>query len=66
MSTGRHANFTVISSLSFVTNKKTDGPFGKERGTHFSVPWDAGAFAGFYGRAGLYMDGIGCYLKGII
>lgn len=66
MSTGRHAGLTVISSLSFVTNKKTSGPFGKERGAHFSVPWDSGSFAGFYGRAGLYMDGLGCYLKSIM
>ncbi|KAI3748736.1 hypothetical protein L6452_12021 [Arctium lappa] len=66
VSNGRHAGFTVISSLSFVTNKKTDGPFGKENGTHFSVPWDVGSFAGIYGRGGLYLDGLGCYLKGTI
>ncbi|KAK9061187.1 hypothetical protein SSX86_018367 [Deinandra increscens subsp. villosa] len=66
VTTGRHAHNTVICSLSFVTNKKTDGPFGKETGTRFSVPWDAGTFAGFFGRAGLYMDGLGCYLKGVM
>lgn len=66
VSTGRHAGFTVISSLSFVTNKKTDGPFGKENGTRFSVSWDVGSFAGFYGPGGLYLDGLGCYLKGTI
>ncbi|KAF5770882.1 putative protein kinase RLK-Pelle-CrRLK1L-1 family [Helianthus annuus] len=66
LTTGRHPGITVISSLGFVTNKKTNGPFGKETGTHFSVPWDEGSFAGFYGRAGLFMDGLGCLLKGVM
>ncbi|MFS8012726.1 putative protein kinase RLK-Pelle-CrRLK1L-1 family [Helianthus anomalus] len=66
LTTRRHPGITVISSLGFVTNKKTNGPFGKETGTHFSVPWDVGSFAGFYGRAGLFMDGLGCLLKGVM
>nr|XP_043607266.1 mannose/glucose-specific lectin-like isoform X2 [Erigeron canadensis] len=66
LTTGWVKGLTVISSLSFVTNKKTDGPFGNEAGgVRFSVPWDAGSFAGFYGRAGLYMDGLGFYLKSV-
>nr|KAJ0223278.1 hypothetical protein LSAT_V11C200094280 [Lactuca sativa] len=64
--TGRYANYIVISSLCFKTTKKTCGPFGKETGTCFSVPWDEGTFAGFYGRAGFYLDGLGCYLKATI
>ncbi|XP_024990085.1 receptor-like protein kinase HERK 1 [Cynara cardunculus var. scolymus] len=64
--TGRYANYMVISSLCFVTNKKRDGPFGKEIGVPFSVPWDVGSFAGFYGRAGFYLDGFGCFLKATI
>nr|XP_043634328.1 probable serine/threonine-protein kinase PBL28 [Erigeron canadensis] len=66
VTTGNHAGFTVISSLCFVTNKKTDGPFGKQTGARFSVPWDTGSFAGFYGRGGLYIDGLGCYLRGVM
>ncbi|PWA93210.1 jacalin-like lectin domain-containing protein [Artemisia annua] len=57
VTTGCHEGFKVISSLFFFTNKKTDGAFGKPTGTSFSVPWDAGSFAGFYGRGGLYIDG---------
>ncbi|KAJ0484832.1 putative jacalin-like lectin domain-containing protein [Helianthus annuus] len=55
---------TIISSISFTTNKKTHGPFGDNvKGTPFSVSWDAGSFAGFYGLHGRYFDSIGVYLK---
>ncbi|KAI3721169.1 hypothetical protein L2E82_32175 [Cichorium intybus] len=60
---GMNKTLTLISSLCFITNKKRYGPFGQEAGTRFSVPWDLGSFAGFYGRAGLYLDGLGIYLK---
>ncbi|XP_024986527.1 agglutinin-like [Cynara cardunculus var. scolymus] len=67
ITTGCYANYMVISSLCFVTNKKRNfGPFGKETETPFSVSWDAGSFAGFYGRAGFYLDGFGCYLKATV
>ncbi|KAK9062966.1 hypothetical protein SSX86_016836 [Deinandra increscens subsp. villosa] len=66
VTTGHYWGYKVISSLRFQTNKKNIGPFGKEAGDHFSVPWDVGSFAGFYGRAGFYLDGIGCYLKATI
>ncbi|KAF5799959.1 putative protein kinase RLK-Pelle-CrRLK1L-1 family [Helianthus annuus] len=63
VTTGRYRGYIVISSLCFRTNKQSFGPFGKETGDRFSVPWDVGSFAGFYGRAGFYLDGLGCYLK---
>ena len=63
VSAGDYAGYTIISSLSFLTNKRTHGPFGKETGTPFAVPWNKGSFAGFYGLAGYYIDGIGVYLK---
>ncbi|XP_071722604.1 probable serine/threonine-protein kinase PBL12 [Rutidosis leptorrhynchoides] len=63
LSRGKYAGYTVISSISFVTNKRTHGPFGQVRGTHFLVPWDDGSFAGFHGRCGYYIDSIGVYLK---
>lgn len=64
VSSGAYAQET-ISSLSFVTNKRSHGPFGCARGTHFSVPWQKGSFAGFYGIASYYIDGIGIYLRAI-
>ncbi|KAI7734841.1 hypothetical protein M8C21_030683 [Ambrosia artemisiifolia] len=63
LSRGTYAGNTVISSISFMTNKKVYGPFGNVRGTPFTVPWEDGSFAGFYGLAGYYIDSIGVYLK---
>ncbi|KAJ0661455.1 putative jacalin-like lectin domain-containing protein [Helianthus annuus] len=54
-------HFPVISSLCIVTNKRRHGPFGPETGNSFSVSWDVGTFAGFYGRAGAFLDGLGFY-----
>ncbi|XP_023729716.1 probable receptor-like protein kinase At5g59700 [Lactuca sativa] len=62
-STGYCPGYRVITSISFVTNKKTHGPFGKKRGELFSVSFDSGSFAGFYGLAGAYIDSIGIYLR---
>ncbi|XP_027333047.1 jacalin-related lectin 3 [Abrus precatorius] len=55
----------LVRSLSFVTNKKTYGPFGVEQGTHFSVPMTEGKIVGFHGRCGWYIDAIGVYLKSL-
>nr|XP_043615733.1 mannose/glucose-specific lectin-like [Erigeron canadensis] len=64
VSEGLHAGYTVISSISIVTDKRTHGPFGTERGTPFTIQWDnSGSFAGFYGVCGAYIDSIGVYLK---
>ncbi|KAK9048470.1 hypothetical protein SSX86_032566 [Deinandra increscens subsp. villosa] len=63
ISRGSDAGLTVISSISFVTNKRTHGPFGDVRGTPFAVQWDDASFAGFYGLCGWYIDSIGIYLK---
>ncbi|PWA65416.1 jacalin-like lectin domain, Transposase-associated domain protein [Artemisia annua] len=56
VSRGKYAGYTIISSLSFITNKRTHGPFGQARGTKFAVPWNKGSFAGFYGLCGYYID----------
>ncbi|KAL4590225.1 hypothetical protein LXL04_003151 [Taraxacum kok-saghyz] len=48
----------VISSLSFLTNKKIHGPFGDTRGIPFTVPWNDCSFVGFYGLCGWYIDSI--------
>ncbi|KAI7755731.1 hypothetical protein M8C21_027773 [Ambrosia artemisiifolia] len=63
LSRGTYAGYTVVSSISFMTNKKVYGPFGNVRGTPFTVQWEEGSFAGFYGLAGYYIDSIGVYLK---
>ncbi|KAL8246258.1 hypothetical protein R6Q59_007474 [Mikania micrantha] len=63
ISEGDFPGHTIISSLSFVTNRKTHGPFGTIRGSPFMVPWNDGLFYGFYGLCGFYLDSIGVYLK---
>ncbi|KAL8201805.1 hypothetical protein R6Q57_010952 [Mikania cordata] len=63
LSRGPFAGYTIISSLLFLTNKKTHGPFGNVRGKPFMVPWDDGSFDGFYGLCGYYLDSIGVCLK---
>ncbi|MFS7997352.1 putative jacalin-like lectin domain-containing protein [Helianthus anomalus] len=53
----------TISSLCFITNKRSHGPFGRVTRTSFSVPWSKGSLAGFYGTASYYIDSIGVYLQ---
>ncbi|KAI3781602.1 hypothetical protein L2E82_11620 [Cichorium intybus] len=60
---GSRDGFILISSLSFMTNKRTHGPFGQATKIAFSIPWDKGSLVGFYGLAGCYIDSIGIYLK---
>nr|KAJ0220782.1 hypothetical protein LSAT_V11C200054070 [Lactuca sativa] len=59
ISRGFYAGYTIISSLTFITNKRTHGPYEKT----FNVPWDKGSFARFYGCAGAFIDAIDVYLK---
>jgi len=60
---GVTGGYTIIASLSFITNKMTHGPFGRATDNIFSVPWNKGNFGGFYGLAGYYIDAIGVYMK---
>lgn len=55
-----HAN--VITSLTFVTNARSYGPFGRGRGTSFHIPVQGnGCIVGFFGRSGRYLNAIGVY-----
>ncbi|XP_076903609.1 putative serine/threonine-protein kinase PBL28 isoform X2 [Bidens hawaiensis] len=66
---GRRYGLELITSLSFVTNKTTYGPFGEEdnirprKKAQFSSSWNLGSFHGFYGRCGWYVEALGCCLK---
>ncbi|XP_062114665.1 jacalin-related lectin 4-like [Humulus lupulus] len=60
---GNHRGLTVITSLSFITNLNTYGPFGKATGTAFSNPIQGGVVVGFHGKSGYYIDSIGFYVK---
>lgn len=53
----------MITSLSFITNLTTHGPFGTATGTSFSVPIEGSVVIGFHGRGGHYLDAIGIHVK---
>ncbi|CAN6171567.1 unnamed protein product [Urochloa humidicola] len=57
----------LISSIRFVTDRQTPQtyrPWGEEKGTPFTVPVQPGTgIVGFFGRAGLYLDDIGVYVR---
>ena len=52
----------VVRSLTFKTNKRTFGPYGKEEGTPFNLPIENGLIIGFKGRSGELLDAIGFHL----
>nr|TKS04651.1 mannose/glucose-specific lectin-like isoform X2 [Populus alba] len=60
---GDYAGMVVITSLSFITNLTTRGPFGTATGTSFSVPIEGSVVIGFHGRGGYYLDAIGIHVK---
>ncbi|KAG6742362.1 hypothetical protein POTOM_053233 [Populus tomentosa] len=53
---GNYAGMVVITSLSFITNLTTYGPFGTATGTSFSIPIEGLVVIGFQGRGGHYLD----------
>lgn len=55
----------LIRSLTFISNRKSYGPFGVEHGTCFSFPMTNGKIVGFHGKSGWYLDAIGVHLKPI-
>ncbi|KAF0921392.1 hypothetical protein E2562_006962 [Oryza meyeriana var. granulata] len=63
-SVGSIGDYThVVTSLKFVTNHRTIGPFGDGAGTPFGVPvLNNGSVVGFFARAGLYLEAVGVYV----
>ncbi|EEC68267.1 hypothetical protein OsI_36302 [Oryza sativa Indica Group] len=58
------AALNIITSLTFVTNAQSYGPYGQREGTPFHIPvQSSGCIVGFFGRAGWYVDAIGIYVK---
>lgn len=57
-------NYELITSLKFVTNVASYGPFGQEGGTPFRIPAQSNnSIVGFFGRAGWFLDAIGVYIN---
>ncbi|CAM0901595.1 unnamed protein product [Alopecurus aequalis] len=61
--TGDFEGHTVITSMSIATNLSTYGPFGKEKGNGFSTAAVNNIIVGFYVRAGVYVNGLGVYIR---
>ncbi|XP_043714904.1 inactive protein RESTRICTED TEV MOVEMENT 1-like [Telopea speciosissima] len=56
----------IVRSLTFETNRRKLGPFGKEEGTHFCIQMGAKqpVFGGFHGSSdSKYLFSIGVYVK---
>lgn len=54
----------VITSLTFVTNNTSYGPFGEHVGDPFVLPVQSNSsIVGFFGRAGMILDAIGFYVR---
>jgi len=55
-----HGLLKVITSLSFITSKKTYGPFGTPRGEEF-ISSEGSQVVGFHGRSCDFLDRIGIF-----
>ncbi|XP_011015046.1 PREDICTED: mannose/glucose-specific lectin-like isoform X3 [Populus euphratica] len=59
---GRCKGLLVITSLSFITNLTTYGPFGTAARETFSIPIADSTVVGFHGRCGYYLDALGIFV----
>ncbi|CAM0884906.1 unnamed protein product [Alopecurus aequalis] len=54
----------VVTSLTFMSNESTYGPFGRDEGTRFRSPALTNkSIVGFFVRSGAYVDAVGVYVK---
>ena len=58
----------VVTSIKFVTNLGSYGPWGEEKGAPFAVAVQPGSgggggVVGFFVRSGIYLDAIGVYVR---
>ncbi|OEL38338.1 hypothetical protein BAE44_0000643 [Dichanthelium oligosanthes] len=63
---GKYNNvFTILSSLTIVTNLRTLGPYGKETSeSPFSLPEKKGGrVVGFFARTGMAVDALGVIVR---
>ncbi|CAL4991023.1 unnamed protein product [Urochloa decumbens] len=61
------ANSGVITSLTFITNVGSYGPFGTVGGISFQIPVQShGGIAGLFAYAGWYIDAIGIYVNPVL
>ncbi|KAL3723932.1 hypothetical protein ACJRO7_036011 [Eucalyptus globulus] len=56
---------SVIQSLTFESNKRRLGPFGKEEGNFFRCALTCNKILGFHGRSGIQLGALGVYFEPI-
>ncbi|XP_030472553.2 jacalin-related lectin 4-like [Syzygium oleosum] len=56
---------SVIRSLTFESNLRRHGPFGKEKGSFFSCALTCSKIIGFHGRSSIQLDALGVYFEPI-
>ncbi|KAF8010112.1 hypothetical protein BT93_J0924 [Corymbia citriodora subsp. variegata] len=56
---------SVIQSLTFESNIRRHGPFGKEEGRFFSCALACNKISGFHGRSSVQLDALGVYSEPI-
>ncbi|KAI4386978.1 hypothetical protein MLD38_004848 [Melastoma candidum] len=56
-------NWLVVRSLTFVTNKRTFGPYGQTAGLSFTFPLVGLRIVGFKGRSEGYLDAVGFHVS---
>ncbi|THU74712.1 hypothetical protein C4D60_Mb04t36280 [Musa balbisiana] len=59
---GTFAGVSVVRSLTFVSNKRTYGPYGRQEGVAFTLEAPDKRIVGFTARSGLYLDALGIYV----
>ncbi|KAF2286142.1 hypothetical protein GH714_010901 [Hevea brasiliensis] len=62
---GKEYGLEIVQSLTFQSNRKTYGPFGLNKGNHFSLASAGDKVTGFHGRCGYYLDAIGVHIEPI-
>ncbi|XP_039158564.1 mannose/glucose-specific lectin-like [Eucalyptus grandis] len=60
---GSFFGYTIVRSLTFLSNERTYGPFGEEVGEHFHFPSIGKKIVGFHGRSGVFLDSLGAYFE---
>ncbi|KAK3432010.1 hypothetical protein EUGRSUZ_E04097, partial [Eucalyptus grandis] len=61
----KNINNAIIQSLTFHSNRRRIGPFGKETGNYFWYPATGSKIIGFYGTCGKTLNSIGVYAEPI-
>ncbi|XP_051222744.1 horcolin-like [Lolium perenne] len=60
---GHYDGWFIVKSLTFVTNLRTFGRYGKAEGLPFQLPAAGGRIVGFHGRSGSLLDSLGTYVR---